>query len=81
MTNLKEIAAAAEKMDCVYGASIWNERRVYVNLVGADRSFAGDRNLKVFWDAKAGWVVDGLKGTMTSKCRESLEAFKTAMID
>ncbi len=80
MTNLKDIAAAAEKLDCVYSASIWNDRRVYVNLVGADRSYAGDRNLKVYWDAKSGWVIDGLKGIMTSECRESLNSFKSAMI-
>ena len=50
--TLQEIAEAAEKMNFVETATVWKERRVYVNLVGANRSFAGDRNLKAYYDGR-----------------------------
>jgi len=64
----------------VYSAKIWNDRRVYVNLTGADSSFAGDRNIKVYYDIKSGWVIDGMKGTMSTLCAHSLASFREEVI-
>lgn len=80
-TKLQDAATAAEALDFVYSVKIWKDRRVYVNLVGADFGFAGDRNLKIFWDPKMGWVADLPKGTMTSACHDNWQAFRAAMID
>lgn len=75
MTNLIEIKTEAEKFEGVYSASVWNDRRVYVNFVGFDRSFAGCRNLKVYYDVKAGWCFDGDKGTYASDFIRNARAF------
>jgi len=75
MINLSEIKAEAEKFEGVYSASIWNDRRVYVNFIGADRAFAGCRNLKVYYDAKSGWQVDGIKGNYPSEFIRNARAF------
>jgi len=73
--TLQKIAEAAEKMNFVETATVWKERRVYVNLVGANRSFAGDRNLKAYYDGRR-WVFDGYKGTMSRDFADSFEAFR-----
>ena len=73
--NLQKIAEALNAKPYVYEAKIWNEKRVYVNFVGADKGFAGDRNLKAYYDPKLGWVHEGLKGTMSRACRASFESF------
>jgi len=73
--TLQEIAAAAENKSFVETATVWRERRVYVNLVGANRSFAGDRNLKVYYDGRR-WVFDGYKGTMSRDFADSFAAFR-----
>lgn len=65
--DLEKIRIEAEMFHGVYSATIWNGRRVYVNFVGFDRSFAGCRNLKVYYDAKAGWRFEGDKGTYPSE--------------
>lgn len=74
--NLHAIAAEVAEHPAVYSAKVWNDRRVYVNLVGADRGFAGDRNLKVFFDAKLGWVFEEGRGIRTSALNASLDQFR-----
>ena len=76
MTDLNQIAKEIAELDVVASASVWNDRRVYVNLVGFDRSFAGDRNTKVFFDPKTGWNADLGKGTTSRKFYDSLEALR-----
>lgn len=76
--TLQDVANAANELDCVYNAKVWNDRRVYVNLVGFCSDRAGDRNLKVFFDKKLGWVVDGLKGNMSGSLMASLNDFAAA---
>lgn len=73
--TLAEIAKQASDHAGVYAANVWNERRVYINFVGYNRTFAGDRNLKVFYDPKLGWVVEGTKGIISSAMRRSAVAF------
>lgn len=73
---LKNIADELSAKPYVYSASVWNGRRVYVNLLGGEASFAGDRNLKAYYDTKLGWVFEGYKGTMSDKFQESFEAFR-----
>lgn len=73
--TLQEVADEANKLDCVYNAKTWNDRRVYVNLVGFTPSRAGDRNLKLFYCPKLGWKVDGLKGNMSGSLKASLTKF------
>lgn len=75
MTNLIEIKTEAEKFDGVYSASVWSDRRVYVNFVGADRSFAGCRNLKVYYDDNSGWQFHGDKGNYPSDFIRNARAF------
>lgn len=75
MKTLAEIKAEAEAFDGVYSANIWNDRRVYVNFVGYDRSFAGCRNLRVYYDIKAGWQFDGDKGNYPSEFIANARAF------
>lgn len=77
--ELKTILAEVEAKDYVYSASIWNDRRVYINLEGKNTSFAGDRNLKAYYDIKNGWVFEGFKGTMSEDFLESFEAFRAEM--
>lgn len=76
--TLEDVADAANKLECVYRASVWNGRRVYINLTGFNPQFAGDKNLKVFFDAKLGWKVEGLKGNMSRAITSSLNAFAAA---
>lgn len=73
--TLKEIKAEVEAFEGVYSASIWNDRRVYVNFTGFDRSFAGCRNLKVYYDIKSGWRFEGDKGNYTSEFIRNARAF------
>ena len=75
MTALSEIKTEAEKFEGVYSASIWNDRRVYINFAGADRSFAGCRNLKVYYDARTGWQFEGDKGNYPSSFIRNARAF------
>ena len=76
MTDLHAIATELADHPAVYSTNVWNDRRVYVNLVGSDRSYAGDRSLKVFFDAKLGWVFDEGKGIRTSALNASLDQFR-----
>lgn len=73
--TLTEIAAEADQFPGVHSAKVWNDRRVYINFVGFDRSFAGCRNLKVYFDAKLGWTFDGDKGTYASEFIRNARAF------
>ena len=73
--TLAEIKAEAEAFAGVSSANIWNDRRVYINFVGYDRSFAGCRNLKVYYDIKTGWQFEGAKGTYTSDFARNARAF------
>ncbi|ODT13494.1 MAG: hypothetical protein ABS35_37690 [Kaistia sp. SCN 65-12] len=75
MANLSEIKTEAEKFEGVYSTSIWNDRRVYINFVGADRSFAGCRNLKVYYDIKTGWQFQGDKGNFPADFIRNARAF------
>lgn len=75
MTDLAEIVAAAEAHPGVYSAKIWNDRRVYINFVGSDRGFAGCRNLKVYFDIKAGWRFEGDKGNYPAEFIRNARAF------
>ena len=75
MSNLTALATEVAARPEVASAKVWNDRRVYVNFVGFDGSKAGDRNAKCYYDAKAGWVIDGLKGTMSSEFNRSIRAF------
>ncbi len=75
MTDLNTIKTEAEKFEGVYSASIWNDRRVYINFVGADRSFAGCRNLKVYYDIREGWQFTGDKGNYPSEFIRNARAF------
>jgi len=73
--TLTEIKAQAEQFAGVERASIWNDRRVYINFAGADRSFAGCRHLKVYYDATRGWCFDGDKGTYPAAFIRNARAF------
>lgn len=73
--TLAEIKAAAEKHPGVYSANFWADRRVYINFVGFDRSFAGCRNLKVYYDIKGGWRFEGDKGTYAPEFIRNARAF------
>lgn len=75
MTNLIEIAKEIEARPEVYSVNVWKDRRVYVNFVGYNPRFAGDRNHKVYYDIKAGWVEDGNKGTKSSAYSSSVAKF------
>jgi hypothetical protein len=76
MTDLNAIVTEISKLNEVYGAKIWNDRRVYVNITGAKKDFAGDRNAKVFFDAKDGkWHIDGLKGCMSQEFGANIRKF------
>lgn len=77
--TLAEIKAAAEALEGVSSANIWADRRVYVNFVGHDKSFAGCRNLKIYYDIKAGWRVEGIKGTYASEFLHNARAFCRAL--
>lgn len=80
MTNLNEIAAEVAARPEVSSASVWKDRRVYVNFVGYNSRFAGDRNHKVYYDIKAGWVEDGNKGTKSSAYSDSFAKFHDAYL-
>lgn len=75
--TIEQIAKAAETLKCVSRASVWQGRRVYVNLCGYNHKFAGDRNLKVFFEfgSKSRWVIDGIKGNMSVALTKSLNEF------
>lgn len=73
--NLDEVKTELDGKAYVYSTSIWKDRRIYLNLVGANRTFAGDRNLRVFFDEKIGWVYEGFKGTMSNAHTSSFDAF------
>lgn len=75
-TDITRIAAEMNDKPYVYSASNWNDRRVYINLMGKNARFAGDRNLKAYYDAKTGWAFEGFKGTMSAEFLESFEAFR-----
>lgn len=75
MTDLTAIVAEITQLPEVYSAKIWDGRRVYVNIVGYDRAFAGDRNAKVYYDLKLGWQIDGLKGNRSSTFGHNLRSF------
>lgn len=64
--TLNEIVSDANAHASVYSASVWQDRRVYINFAGRNTNFAGDRNLKVYFDINSGWRVDGVKGCMSS---------------
>lgn len=55
----------------------WNDR-VYINLDGFDRSFAGDRNLKI-WVRGKRLVIEGRKGCTSSSFDRNLSAFREAL--
>jgi len=78
MTTQSEIIAEVSKLDSVYSAKAFGDKRVYVNIVGYNRSFAGDRNAKVFWDTKLGWRIEGLKGNMSHEFARNIRAFADA---
>lgn len=59
----------------VYTAKVWQDRRIYVGLTGYDKSWAGDRNLKMYYDPKLGWVYEGFKGLMSHGFRASFASF------
>lgn len=74
--TLTEIAAEIATLPEVHSASVWQDRRVYVNIAGRNNSFAGDRNAKVYYDASAQqWRIDGLKGTMSSEFYRNIRKF------
>lgn len=73
--TLAEIKAEVEEFPGIYSAVIWADRRVYVNFIGYDRAFAGCRNLKVYFDKKAGWRVEGVKGTMDPEFARNARSF------
>lgn len=75
MATISEIIAEVSPLPMVERATVWDGRRVYVNIAGRDNSFAGDRNAKVWWDAKTGWHIDGLKGTRSATFGSNLRAF------
>lgn len=75
MTNLSEIKTEAEKFEGVASAAIWNDRRVYINFAGADRSFSGCRNLKIYYDITDGWQFQGDKGNYPSAFIRNARAF------
>jgi hypothetical protein len=73
--TLSEIAAEAKAFPGVYAAKIWQDRRVYINFVGYDTSFAGCRNLKIYYDVKAGWRIDGIRGNLSREFAANARAF------
>lgn len=74
--TLKEIVAQVQDLPEVYSAKIWEDRRVYVNITGRNTSFAGDRNAKVYYDAKTErWHIEGLKGNMSRDFSRSIRKF------
>ena len=73
--TLDQIAAEVAEYSEVASAKVWNDRRVYINFVGFDRSFAGCRNLKVYYDAKTGWRFEGDKGTYASEFIRNARSF------
>lgn len=73
--TLAEIKTEAELVAGVAAAKIWNDRRVYINFAGYDSKFAGCRNLKVYYDIKAGWRMEGDKGTMAAEFARNARAF------
>lgn len=73
--TLEDIAAAIEARPEVARASVWNGRRVYVNFVGFSAKFAGDKNARCFYEAGRGWVIEGLKGNMSSQFSDSIKTF------
>jgi hypothetical protein len=76
MANLNEILAEVQKLPEVYSAKIWEDRRIYINITGAKKDFAGDRNAKIFYDAKTErWHIEGLKGTMSSEFGANIRKF------
>jgi hypothetical protein len=79
MTTLNEVKAEIEKLPCVYSASIWNERRVYVNLIGQDKSWNGDRTARVYFESKLGWVIDKGKGFTSTAFQKSLDDFASSL--
>ena len=74
-TDRSAIIAEIEKLSCVYSAKEFGDKRVYVNIVGRNNSFAGDRNAKVFYDTKLGWRIEGLKGNMSHEFARNIRAF------
>lgn len=81
MTNLQDIAAEVATRPEVHSVNVWKDRRVYVNFVGYNPKFAGDRNHKVYYDIKAGWVDEGHKGTKSRDYSDSYAAFYKAYLD
>ena len=77
--TLTEIKAEAEAFAGVASANVWADRRVYINFIGFDRSFAGCRNLKVYYDIKAGWRFEGDKGTYASEFIRNARAFAASV--
>lgn len=77
MTDLNKVAQEIAALEFVASANVWNDRRVYVNLKGFDRSFAGDRQAKAYYDINAGWVVEKVKGTTSRAFDDSLFALKS----
>ena len=75
MTTISEIIAEVSALPQVDSAKPWEGRRVYVNIAGRNNSFAGDRNAKVWWDAKTGWHIEGLKGNRSATFGANLRAF------
>ena len=73
--TLSEIKTEVEALEGVYSANIWADRRIYINFVGFDRSFAGCRNLKVYYDINSGWRFEGDKGTYASEFIRNARAF------
>ena len=80
MIDLKEIKKQAEAIEGVYSANIWNDRRVYINFVGYDKSFAGCRNLRVYFDVRIGaWTFEGDKGNYASEFIRNARNFAEAV--
>ena len=72
--TLAEIIAEVSPLEMVERATIWDGRRVYVQIAGRNNSFPGDRNAKVWWD-KSGWHIEGMKGNRSAAFGKNLQAF------
>lgn len=81
MTNLNNLAAELNDRPEVDFAKVWKDRRIYVTLVGVNKSFAGDRNLNIYFDAKAGWIDEGHKGTKSPALQDSYKSFYDGVIN
>lgn len=72
---LNQVKAEVEALNCVNYASVWNGKRVYVNLNGYSARFHGDRTFKIYFDAKRGWVIEKGKGYFSDEFKDSVNEF------